>query len=152
MTVDVRPLPLERADLVDLVREATVGGAGIWVVVNGSSMAPTIPAHSVVHLAPLPPRGPRRGDVVLGIRESGSPMLHRVSRVMDGRVILKGDNLLREDHSLSVDAIIAIADRVIIDDESIPIDGGQRRILGMLLRQLYQRFRAGVYRVLTGKT
>jgi hypothetical protein len=150
MTIEARPLRLERADIVELVRAATESGAGVWVVINGSSMAPTIPAHSVVHLSPVPPRGPRRGDVVLGIRGSGSPMLHRVRRVAHGRVILKGDNLLREDHALEADTVIAIADRVMIDGESIPIAGRSLRMLGISLRQLYQRLRIAAYRVLTG--
>ena len=139
MSFPVRPLALDRGDLVALVREAVASGAGLWVQVNGSSMAPAIPAGSAVHLAPLRGGGPRRGDVVLTVRESGSPMLHRVRRVRGHQVDLKGDNLFQADHPFDLSSVIAMADSVMIDGRPVPMDARPRASVLTMLRQLRRR-------------
>jgi hypothetical protein len=89
-------MPEPRIDgpaLLELVREVVRSGGLLEIRVHGSSMFPTLADGDRVVL------GPRRratGGLVLA-EVAGQPMLHRVARITDARVLLSADASRRED-------------------------------------------------------
>lgn len=68
-----------------------LGGSTAFVVVDGSSMLPSLRGSDLVALRPA--SSPEAGDVV-GYRSAllGRVVLHRITAVESGRYVLKGDN------------------------------------------------------------
>lgn len=104
-----RVMKVSGDELLSLVEGATRAGGGIWVRVHGGSMLPTIPRGSEVRVEPIPASGVRRGDTVLARDSSGKPLLHRVVRIRDKKILLKGDFRIMADAPLPADAILGLA-------------------------------------------
>jgi hypothetical protein len=90
-----------------------------------------------VLLAPLPPDGAVRGQVVFAQLPDGPGVLHRVVSSSNGTVVLKGDNLPTNDAPLPVGRVIAVAQAVEHDGETTRI--GNRPPIS--LRAAISRFR-----------
>lgn len=87
---EVVPLVLAR------IRAQLSAGETPSFVATGHSMWPTIRDGDTVAIAPLPPAGPRLGDIVLAVTPGGL-VLHRVIALSPGRALLKGDANPRPD-------------------------------------------------------
>jgi signal peptidase len=74
-----------------LADEVLNRGGRVRLTVHGLSMSPFLRGGDVVELAPLPPAGPRVGDIVLARDAGGFYLLHRVARIGDGGYYLLGD-------------------------------------------------------------
>jgi hypothetical protein len=89
----------------------------VWIRVRGVSMLPTIPSGALVRLVPLPERPLRRGEVVLAVLPNGACVLHRVRAGRDGALTLSGDNNMAGDPPVRRADVLALADRVRLDDD-----------------------------------
>lgn len=74
-----------------LAEEVFARGGRVRLTVHGVSMSPFLRGGDVVELAPVSPRGPRVGDIVLARGKGETYMLHRVARVSDEGYYLLGD-------------------------------------------------------------
>ena len=79
-------------------------GAAKWRA-TGASMRGAVADGTVVHLRPSDGDQLRRGDVVIAELPSGLAV-HRVTRVVNGCVRLRGDARRRADPLIPVDAVI----------------------------------------------
>ena len=141
-----RSIEVDRAELLDVVREATSAGASLWIRIRGGSMMPAIPTDGEVRVVTLAARPIRVGDVVLARAVGGQPVLHRVRLLSGGRVQTKGDNLMTADDPLPVSEVIAIADAVRIDGRVTPIPAAPRALKRRIvhtLRLLWRRMANG---------
>jgi hypothetical protein len=132
-----RILPVEGPEFLDLIRSVIAGGGSVWVRIHGTSMLPAIPRGSAVLLAPLPPDGAARGQIVFAQLPEGPGVLHRVVSSGNGTVVLKGDNLPANDAPLPVGRVIAVA-------RAVEHDGATTRIGNrppISLRAAISRFR-----------
>jgi hypothetical protein len=93
--------------LIDLVRTVAGAGGSVWIQVTGISMNPMIREGDSVLLTPLA-RLPQPGDVVF-LDAGGTPLLHRVHRVVDGMVVTRGDAALTDDVPVASSACVARA-------------------------------------------
>jgi hypothetical protein len=119
--------------LVDAVRTVVAdAGGGLWVRAHGQSMAPAVPSGARVHLAPLRPTGPRRGDVVFAVAPPGA-IVHRVVARWGSRVVLQGDTMAWSDPPMHSAQVLAAVDAVELPSGVEPI--GRRPRPG-LVRQL----------------
>lgn len=78
------------SELMPLVRASLQRGQHVRMVATGSSMYPCLRDGDQVEIAPLEGE-PRRGQVLLVEDGSGGYILHRVVRVRDGQLLLRGD-------------------------------------------------------------
>jgi hypothetical protein len=141
-----RSIEVDRAELLEVVREATSAGASLWIRIRGGSMMPAIPSDAEVRVVTLAARPMRVGDVVLARALGGQPVLHRVRSLSGGHVQTKGDNLMTADDPLPVSEVIAIADAVSIDGRVTPIPAAPqilRRRLVQTLRLMWRRMANG---------
>jgi hypothetical protein len=107
-----RVLAVEGADFIATVALAAAASVPVWFRVRGTSMTPAIQPDALVRAVRLAARAPGRGDVVVARRADGRPVVHRIWWRQGRRVWLKGDARLVPDGPVTVDAIVAIADRV----------------------------------------
>lgn len=129
-------LGVGRLELIDFVRETVLAGGQLWVRAKGGSMMPAIPRGSEVLLGPLPRRPLRRGEIVMAVLPNGQPVVHRVERVSDDRVHLKGDNLSLRDSPVHPSAAIALATHVRIAGEVEELARRPRHSLRLALGRL----------------
>jgi signal peptidase I len=96
-----------------LVGALRVGRPVTWRAL-GHSMEPTIPAGSLVRVAPCEASALRRGDVAACVRPDGGLMLHRVV-AFDGQNLVRtwGDAMPTPDDAPSpvVGKVVALAER-----------------------------------------
>ena len=131
-----RSIEVDRAELLDVVREATSAGASLWIRIRGGSMMPAIPTDGEVRVVTLAARPIRVGDVVLARAVGGQPVLHRVRSLSGDYVQLKGDNLMAADDPLPVSDVIAIADAVRGGGRVTPIPAAPRALSTRIVRTL----------------
>lgn len=93
--------------LIELVRTVASAGGSVWIRVTGISMNPVIREGDSVLLTTLT-RLPRAGDVVF-LDAGGTPLLHRVHRVVDGMVVTRGDAAVTDDVPVGPSACVAHA-------------------------------------------
>ena len=129
-----RSIEVDRAELLEVVREATSAGASLWIRIRGGSMMPAIPTDAEVRFVTLAARPIRVGDVVLARAAGGQPVLHRVRSLNGDHVQLKGDNLMAADDLLPMSDVIAIADAVRADGRVTPIPAAPRALHKRILR------------------
>jgi hypothetical protein len=141
-----RSIEVDRAELLEVVRDATAVGASLWIRIRGGSMMPAIPTDGEVRVVALADRQIRVGDVVLARAARGQPVLHRVRSVGGDHVQLKGDNLAAADEPLPIRDVIAIADAVRAGGCAAPIPAAPHAIrqrIGLTLRHLWRRIANG---------
>jgi SOS-response transcriptional repressor LexA len=131
-----RSIEVDRAELLEVVREATSAGASLWIRIRGGSMMPAIPTDGEVRVVTLAARPIRVGDVVLARAAGDQPVLHRVRSLSADHVQLKGDNLTAADDPLPVSDVIAIADAVRADGRVTPIPAAPRALKKRIVRAL----------------
>jgi SOS-response transcriptional repressor LexA len=131
-----RSIEVDRAELLEVVREATSAGASLWIRIRGGSMMPAIPTDGEVRVVALAGRAIRVGDVVLARAAEGQPVLHRVRSLIGDHVHLKGDNLTAADDPLPVSDVIAIADAVRDGGRVTAIPAAPRALKKRIVRAL----------------
>jgi hypothetical protein len=107
-----RPLRVERAEMVSLVREVVGVGGALRVRAPGGSMLPTIPRGALVRIAGVSERVIARGDVVLALTADGEPVLHRVVDLDAETLIMRGDAALSPDPAIPRSRVIGVATHV----------------------------------------
>jgi signal peptidase I len=102
-----------RALLLQLVESCLEAGAEARFEAQGRSMLPLIRPGDLVRVRSTSEQGPKLGDVVavLGM-PAGGLLLHRVIRVRDGRLLLRGDNTTVDNGECSVDDVLAVVSGV----------------------------------------
>jgi SOS-response transcriptional repressor LexA len=128
------PIEVDRAELLEVVREATSAGASLWIRIRGGSMMPAIPTDGEVRVVALAARPIRVGDVVLARAAGDQPLLHRVRSLSGDHVQLQGDNLMAADDPLPTSDVIAIADAVRADGRVAPIPAAPRALHRLIVR------------------
>jgi hypothetical protein len=128
-TVPGGELALAGDSLAGLMRAVLEKGKPFRFEARGESMHPAIMDGDVVTVSPVSAGGPRTGDVVAFVHPAtGGVRVHRVVRVRDGRYILKGDNALGADGSLTPAMILGQVVRL--------ERGGRTRRLGPAFRSV----------------
>lgn len=105
----VRTLEVSPTLLASLVRDATSAGRSTWIKVRGTSMLPTIPRIAEVRVDPVPPAGLQRGDVALVDCPGAGLVMHRVLRIDNDTIHLKGDNRPQADPPVAREAVLGVA-------------------------------------------
>ena len=95
--------------LGDLLESSLESGVEASFAVAGNSMRPLVRTGDVVRVRRLGPTEPGLGDVV-AIRgmPDGGLLLHRVVRVRNGRLLLRGDNSLVDNGECPMDAVLGV--------------------------------------------
>lgn len=73
----------------------------------GSSMQPTFPPDCEIEIVPLPPRGPRLGDVLVFMSRNAL-IAHRLVRRAGGHWITQGDGRLGPDPALRSEQVLGL--------------------------------------------
>lgn len=137
-------LSVDERDFETLLGDAIGRGFAIWIRVRGESMRPAIPAMAAVRIVPLAGRQPRNGEVVLARLPTGRFVLHRVVRLSDKCIQLKGDALARRDVNVAHEAVLGLCDQVEIDGSVWDVMERPRDSLQLLTSTLWARTRAVV--------
>lgn len=75
-------------------------------------MMPAIPRGALVRIGPVPKDGIVRGDAVLALTSDGEPVLHRVVRVVDNGLVMRGDAAIHTDPAVPFGRVIGVASHV----------------------------------------
>ena len=124
-----RPHPAlgDNYPVAGLMRAVLEKGRPFRFAARGTSMLPFIQDGDVVTVGPLAAGGPRTGDVVAFVHPvTGGVRVHRVVRIDHGSYLLKGDNAIADDGTLTRDALLGLVVRI--------ERGGRARRLGSALR------------------
>jgi len=137
-------LSVDEHDFATLLGDALGRGFAIWIRVRGESMRPAIPSMAAVRIVPLAGRLPRKGEVVLARLPTGRFVLHRVVRLSDNSIQLKGDALARRDVNVASEAVLGLCDQVEIEGSICHVADRPRDALQLLASTLWSRTRAVV--------
>ena len=98
--------------LIPVIREVLASGGEFSLKPRGISMLPYLrEGRDTIILSPLK-RPPKRGDVLLYVRDTGAPVLHRVVRIeRDGTLSMRGDNQYYIEKGIRLDQVVAIMER-----------------------------------------
>jgi hypothetical protein len=108
MVTTIQSYEFSAQDFHGLLRDALAKGASLRFAAAGCSMDPFIKDGDVVTVAPLP-RQIKPGQIAAAVSPAnGLVIIHRVVRVKEGAVLLKGDNLERPDGWVRGDALLGI--------------------------------------------
>jgi hypothetical protein len=140
----LRPLRVERAAMVSLIREVTYGGGALRVRAPGSSMLPTIPRGSLVRIGPVPSEGITKGDVVLALTADGEPVLHRAIEVGSDSIVTRGDAALAADPPTPLSRVIGTATHVGDGITERPLGRSPRRSIAVSALNLRRRIARAV--------
>jgi signal peptidase I len=136
-----------QALLPQLVESCLETGAEARFEAQGRSMLPLIRPGDVVRVRHAGEQGPKLGDVVavLGM-PAGGLLLHRVVRVRDGRLLLRGDNTTVDNGECSVDDVLAVVSGV--ERKGCPVRFGAGRwripVAWLVRRGLMNRMNRGL--------
>ena len=93
---------------IGAIQERITSGGLIPVTVTGRSMIPTLrDRRDGVTLGPIEMWPPRRGEILFCRRDDGSPVMHRVIRIVGNGVILNGDGQVWMEGPIRRDMAIA---------------------------------------------
>lgn len=109
-------------------RELLAAGYSIRFRAAGDSMHPTIRNGEIVEVTPLGGRTPRVGEVVL-VKAMRGLTAHRIVRVGDGSLVLRGDNSVSNDPELGFPALIGTVSGVERAGVLHPVGGRRLRRL-----------------------
>jgi hypothetical protein len=125
-----------------VARELLAAGLGVRFRASGDSMHPTIRNGDAVDLAPCDASALRCGDIVLA-RAARGLTLHRIVRISDRGIVMRGDNALRSDAPVAPEDILgrAVRSKQITEDWRY-LDGSVKIICfaAAFLRRLRSRF------------
>jgi hypothetical protein len=115
--------------MLELVTVLLQQGKKVQIRVSGSSMRPFLQGGETVELAPVSTVSLSRGDLLLHLNPTNSPLLHRLirQRKQNGQIYLqsRGDNCAAFDAFVPAESIIARVETVFIADAG---KGGQKVI------------------------
>lgn len=144
--VSFRALSVDNEDFIDLVQMALNECDSVWITARGSSMLPTIQGGEMVRLRRV--AGPVKvGDIVLHRSVSRGFMLHRIHSIRGETLQSIGDNLVKGDNAVGINAVIAVADAKRVGGQVVRLRSGRiiswmfairrwkRRLAIALLRQ-----------------
>ena len=106
VSASTRTLDLPAPALLAAVSEVVHAGGGAWLVVSGWSMTPLIRPGDRVLLERR--ASVRPGDIIFADCD-GRPVLHRVVRVTDNAVFMRGDNGPRDPQEIDRASIVGSA-------------------------------------------
>ena len=108
--MEERSIPL--VELLPVIRDVLAAGGEFSIKPRGESMLPYLrEGRDSVVLSPLT-APPKRGDILLYVRASGTPVLHRVVRVeKDGSLVMRGDNQYFLERGIKQGQVVAIVKR-----------------------------------------
>jgi hypothetical protein len=127
-----RALAVDETGLGELLDETLGRGLAVWIRPRGTSMEPAIPPTAQAHIVPIVSRRIRVGDVVLARLRHGQFVLHRVVRVAEDKIQLKGDAMRRRDDIVAPTAILGVCDSVEIDGVLYSIEDRPRDNVALL--------------------
>ena len=114
-------LPL--SELLPVIREVLAKGGEFELHPHGSSMLPTIREGRDTVMLTAITAPPKRGDLLLYRRDSGTLVLHRVVRVeTDATLTMRGDNQYFTERGIREDQLIATVKRYFRDGKEIRTD------------------------------
>ena len=108
--MDEQRIPL--TELLPVIREVLAMGGEFSLMPRGKSMRPYLREgrDSIILSAITEP--PKRGDILLYVRDTGVPVLHRVIRVdADGTLSMRGDNQYFIESGIRREQCVAIMKR-----------------------------------------
>ena len=135
-------LAVDDEQFAQLLGEALGRGLAIWIRARGDSMQPAIPPMAAVRIRALDDHTLRRDDVVLALLPHGQFVLHRLVRLSDDFVQLKGDSLARRDAVVRRAAVLGLCDQVEVDGRVWRIEDRPRDPVHLLTSALWGRTRA----------
>ena len=95
-------------------------GNSVRIPVKGSSMLPLIhPETDEIELSPLDKRSLRKGNIVLALLEDGRYLVHRIEKVKDGEVFIRGDGNASARETCTVDHVFAQVTGIFRKDKKI---------------------------------
>jgi hypothetical protein len=100
---------VEPGRMLEVARGVTREGGAMWIVATGASMLPTIAPGDRVRIGPV---GVLRPGVVVLADAGGAPVLHRVVRVHDREVVLRGDACRMDDAPIRPADVVAAVQAV----------------------------------------
>ena len=114
---------MKLTDLVPVIEEMVSSGGEFLLHPQGVSMLPYLrEGRDSVMLCALQ-RAPKRGDILLYRRPSGTLVLHRVVRVeKDGTLSMRGDNQYFIERGVKKEQVIATVKRFFRDGKEIRTD------------------------------
>lgn len=116
-----RTIRIDDDEIAGFGREMQRFSRAFWMVVDGSSMSPTIPPGTPIRFSAPGCREFRVGDVVLARLVTGRCVVHRIVRVSQGEILLRGDANETVDPPITGDCIIALADQMIANGSPVAI-------------------------------
>jgi hypothetical protein len=122
--------------LPQLVESCLEAGAEAQFEAQGRSMFPFIRPGDLLRVRRPNDQGPKLGDVV-AVRgmPAGGLLLHRVVRLRDGRLLLRGDNTTVDNGEYSIADVLAIVSAVERDGRPVWFGAGRwRRPVAWLVR------------------
>jgi hypothetical protein len=144
------PEGLSPSVVMPAIRRKVAAGEQVLLTVTGTSMAPTLKdRRDAVLLEAIGPWPPPKGTILLIQRADGSPVLHRVIRVVGQSVVLNGDGQIWMEGPIPEALAVARAAMVRRKGRFYHANAGPMRLyclLWMALRPLRRRiFRAWRY-------
>lgn len=136
-----RGLAVDDDDLSLLLADTLGRGLAVWIQPRGASMQPAIPPSAAARIVPLDERVLRQDDIVLARLPHGQFVLHRVQRLSDDIVQLKGDAMRRRDCVVERSQILGICDQVEIDGAVYAAEERPRDSIGVLRLAARSRLR-----------
>ncbi len=95
-------------------------GNSVRIPVKGSSMLPLIhPETDEIELSPLDKTSLQKGNIVLALLEDGRYLVHRIEKVKDGEVFIRGDGNASARETCTVDHVFAQVTGIFRKDKKI---------------------------------
>ncbi len=109
------------SEFSDILIEVLNSGGTVKIKAEGNSMYPTIREKSDVLTLVKPPKNIRVNSIALFVRKNGKAVLHRVIKLQDDYVVLRGDNQWTRE-KVKKDEIIAVLKSVERNGKEINFD------------------------------
>ena len=131
-----RQLRLSEPEFIELARSTLKAGTSLQFRSNGSSMHPFIKDGDVVTVAPLPPKAPNLGDVLVFIHEQARRLfVHRVTKRGQGFCVTRGDSASLDDGRTSSANLLGYVTRVERNGKRVRLGlGPERSLIALLAR------------------
>jgi len=124
------------------LREVLAAGHTARFRASGDSMYPAIRSGDYLHIVPCDSSELRLGDVILATTERGLTA-HRIVRIRDSRITMRGDNALRADRPVAPAEILGRVESVengLTARQTPPESATIMRFAAVLVRRLRSAF------------
>jgi signal peptidase I len=131
-----KQLRLSEPEFIELARSTLKAGTSFQFRTSGSSMYPFIKDGDVITVAPLPPKAPSLGDVLVFIHEQARRLfVHRVTKRDGGFYVTRGDSAHFDDGMISRTNLLGYVTRVERNGKKIRLGlGPERSMIALLAR------------------